>query len=696
MSAQREDWGRISEAAKRRGLLGLKLLICVGVIVLMLLFCHSRLQSERNAILKREWISQEERLNSGIASIASWRDEIIAHLTLLCASDMLRLLLHDEANMAQNAQGSHQETQEGENYGERSANLVYVQAQLQDLAGRLKWEKAFIARPDGSIMVGDGRQLDNEQRTLALESVQKRQILFGTVKKSVNGLVMDIAAPVSQTGVGGVPKIRAVAVASVLMDDSLKLFLRPPDITSNVAQAVIFQYSNGSGALITANSEGAEISPIQASFEYKYLPFGLRQSLTGTNKVYSQGMTIFSLPWTLILQSPESVFNASLEDKKILIYGQGILLISVIVGFFFLIWMRYLRYINTAGNINLENLISTVQRQKLLLDSLNSTIHFGLALIDQEGRIQSCNESFCRICGRENILPGSSVREFLPDEAGKNLVSGMNISKDISCLDSPAKQGAQVRNTDIEIVLPAFPGAGGMEHEELYMGGCLYRVTLFPCPSQDQHDNLADGGCVAIFQDITEHRNASRKQKKRQEAMVSALSRAIESVDENLLGHSDRMAALARKLSGHLDLQPDEMEALELACHLSQIGRLFVPRELFIKTTPLSCEEREMLHRMPVYASKFLNNLDFGLPVSKIIGEMGERMDGTGFPSGLIGIQISRCARILAALNAYVAMTSARKWRAGGKMSRETALDMLASDYGFDRQVVEALRLVNS
>ena len=683
----------IVRAPLRMALFGAGLLGAAIYLILILLFCHYRLQSEKRVLFDAEWASQQENINSGLSRIAHWRYSMMARLSLVCESDMLHMLLRNEENMEQSAASNLHDAQEKEDPGEVVDNIAYVNALLQEFASRFKWEKVFLARSDGNMLAGEGRQWSEEQKDFALEVVQKGQILFGAVRKSAHGLVMDIAAPVFQIGIGRRPKISAVVLVTVLMDESLKLFLREQD-NDSAGRPVIFQHYDGKSAAITVNFGEVELLPVSAPFAGKYLPFALRQSVFGAQKVYSLGSPLFNLPWTFILESPDARLNALVSAQKKAIYTQGFLLLVAGAGFFLFLWLRYFRRIIIFGNINHEHLTATIQRQKLLLDTLNSTFHSGLALVDSEGRILTCNEAFCRITGRESISPGISVRELMPGEAGKNLLAGMNISRDISQMESGSQPDFRTRNADMEIVLPPAPGAGGSEGKELYMGGCLYRVTLFPCLEADNLTPLGRGACVAIFQDITSHRNESQRQKRRQAALVSALSRAIESVDENLLGHSDRMASLAKKLTEPLDLQPDETETLELACHLSQIGRLFVPRELFTKTAPLSSHELELLHKMPEYASKLLNNLDFDLPVSKIISEMGERMDGSGFPAGLIGIQISRCARILAVLNAYVAMTSARVWRSSGKMSHEAALDLMACDDGFDQQIVKALRLV--
>ena len=76
------------------------------------------------------------------------------------------------------------------------------------------------------------------------------------------------------------------------------------------------------------------------------------------------------------------------------------------------------------------------------------------------------------------------------------------------------------------------------------------------------------------------------------------------------------------------------------------------------------------------------------------VREMGERMDGSGSPQGLRGEEISRAGRVLAVVNAFVAMTSPRAWRGDKGMDPAEAVRQLSSDLRFDQDVVAALARV--
>lgn len=392
--------------------------------------------------------------------------------------------------------------------------------------------------------------------------------------------------------------------------------------------------------------------------------------------------------------------DSLVRSRRIEIFGLGILASMALTVIAIILWARMTRRLLSVYGSEVDRLKDTIGSQKLMLDAINHSMQAGLVLADESGRIRACNPAFCRLCGHDRIEQGASVLDVMPGNSGRELLDCIVMSNDIAQIGGNSGYGddrVDCRTIEIVIPCPALDhGKGSQDDDELYMGGRLYSVSLFSCPSAGGTEFPGGTGCVAVFREITGPRNEAVKKRRRQAALVSALSQAIESVDGNLVGHSDRMARLAVEISDALDLDPDQRETLEFATYLSQIGRLFVPRELFSKQGRLTEQEREQIRKMPEHASRMLRELHFDLPIRETIGEMGERMDGSGSPHGLVGEQISLCGRALAVINAYVAMTSVRAWRPGGSMSAGQAIQMLSADEGFDQRIVDALKIIVS
>ena len=153
------------------------------------------------------------------------------------------------------------------------------------------------------------------------------------------------------------------------------------------------------------------------------------------------------------------------------------------------------------------------------------------------------------------------------------------------------------------------------------------------------------------------------------------------------------MGELSELVAKQMRLDERDKNTLRTAASLSQVGKIFVPRELLSKTDELSAEEQKELMRAPEHAYNILRDIDFDLPVPQAVHEMYERMDGTGYPQRLKGEEISIHARILAVVNAFCAMVSPRSYRNG--MSVDEAVKALSSKPGtFDQEVVKMLEAV--
>ena len=117
------------------------------------------------------------------------------------------------------------------------------------------------------------------------------------------------------------------------------------------------------------------------------------------------------------------------------------------------------------------------------------------------------------------------------------------------------------------------------------------------------------------------------------------------------------------------------VQTLEIASHLSQIGKIFLPREIVSSPDRLSPAERQELERHVTFALDVLKDLDFGLPVMEAVGQMHERLDGSGYPNQLSNGQIGLLGRILAVVDVFAARTEPRSYREAAEP--RMALDML-------------------
>jgi HD-GYP domain-containing protein (c-di-GMP phosphodiesterase class II) len=124
------------------------------------------------------------------------------------------------------------------------------------------------------------------------------------------------------------------------------------------------------------------------------------------------------------------------------------------------------------------------------------------------------------------------------------------------------------------------------------------------------------------------------------------------------------------------------------------VGKISVPTEILSKPGKLNDPEFSLIKQHPDMGYEILKEIDFPWPIAQTIRQHHERLDGSGYPSGLSGDVILMEARILSVADVIEAMASHRPYRPG--LGIENALAEIESERGtkFDSDVVDAaLRL---
>ncbi len=183
------------------------------------------------------------------------------------------------------------------------------------------------------------------------------------------------------------------------------------------------------------------------------------------------------------------------------------------------------------------------------------------------------------------------------------------------------------------------------------------------------------------------------------ERVVTALAAAIEAKDPTTRGHVQRVARLAVAVGRRMGLTGQRLEMLRYAAILHDVGKIGVPEEILNKAGELDPSERLQMEHHVDAGVDILENVDILGPAIPIIRYHQERWDGrqdARFPGyfGLKGEDIPLEARIIAAVDAYDAMTNHRPYRSA--LSHEEAVAELRREAGrqFDPRVVEALLAV--
>jgi putative nucleotidyltransferase with HDIG domain len=183
---------------------------------------------------------------------------------------------------------------------------------------------------------------------------------------------------------------------------------------------------------------------------------------------------------------------------------------------------------------------------------------------------------------------------------------------------------------------------------------------------------------------------AMQRQEKAHLSFASALVATLDARDEYTAGHSAAVAIYARDIAARLGLSDAEQRMAHLCGLVHDIGKIGLPAGLLEKTGPLTLDERRQMEQHSAIGERILARVEDYSEIAKVVRHHHERVDGRGYPDGLPGDEIPLLSRIIAAADAYNAMTSHRPYR--DAMPSRVARLRMAQAVGtqFDTTVVAA------
>ncbi len=176
--------------------------------------------------------------------------------------------------------------------------------------------------------------------------------------------------------------------------------------------------------------------------------------------------------------------------------------------------------------------------------------------------------------------------------------------------------------------------------------------------------------------------------------IAETLINAMEAKSIYLRGHSQRVAELAVSIADTLALDADTIEAVRLAGRLHDVGKIGIREDVLDKPGRLTPEEFDHVKDHVRIGMEILAPLKHLGVVLDYIRDHHEHYDGSGYPNGVAGEKISLGGRILAAADAFDALTSKRAYR--DPMTPRDTIDYLGEQTGtlLDARVYDALREV--
>ncbi len=169
---------------------------------------------------------------------------------------------------------------------------------------------------------------------------------------------------------------------------------------------------------------------------------------------------------------------------------------------------------------------------------------------------------------------------------------------------------------------------------------------------------------------------------------ISALALAVDAKDKYSRGHLDRVADYSLLIGKRLGLDEKDLNTLRDAARLHDLGKIGVPDDILKKEGVLSDEEWSIMRRHPEIGENIIKPVRSLSNLCDLIRHHHEKLDGTGYPDGLKGDQITRLVRILSIADVFDALITERSYRP--KNSRQDAARIMRSmsDH-LDQSIVE-------
>ncbi|MBU1170079.1 MAG: response regulator [Proteobacteria bacterium] len=209
----------------------------------------------------------------------------------------------------------------------------------------------------------------------------------------------------------------------------------------------------------------------------------------------------------------------------------------------------------------------------------------------------------------------------------------------------------------------------------------LYYLSFMGTKAADTAEN------IALYETISENLFST----------LRAFVKAVEARDAYTKEHSNRVAEMAVALGREMGCSEEELNLLNFAGRLHDIGKIGIRDNILLKPGRLTDEEFEIIKEHPVIGAMIVSQLGLWDRETQIIRHHHERFDGSGYPDGLKGVAIPFLSRIMSVADAYDAMASDRAYRKKLDLEKVSSIIRDGSGAQFDPRVVDTFfKLVES
>lgn len=552
-----------------------------------------------------------------------------------------------------------------------SAQLPMMQSLLLEFTRISGYMGGRVVNRNGTVFIATDAAttpLRVDQMEMVKQTLQVQQPRFGPLRYSEQGLMLEVFLPIFPPEASGLEPIPvAVLLLTKVTGERLKSLGSNRLLEKGERTRLLQKAGGGYQEVVPWLPE--QLQQINAPLdldENSQLPFAIRPALAGKAKTYSIGVPVVGPDWWVIVEADYEISREQLRGQQKALMSIAALLVLVFAAAFGAFWATFVGHQERKVSRHFEQLAEEIEKQRQLLDRINNTISDYIVLKDLQGRYRYVNPAFARAVGKS-----SEELVGLDNEA----VFGYDTAR-------------RLEHSDQQVLASGEPVTF---NEQLYIQSEPHYLQISKAALKDAEGKPS--GIVSVIRDVTESVEVQKRQEQATAKTVEALVRAIELTDPYLAGHSRLMGRLGVEVAKGMNASDLDVSTVEAAANLSQVGKLFVDRNLLFKAEALTAEEKEEMAQHVEHAAKVLEDIDFGLPIFDAVYQMNETLDGQGYPKGLKGDEIVLPARVLAVVNSFCAMVEPRAYRGARSIDESLAIITSGGD-NYDKQVVAVLKEV--
>ncbi|HEY3314531.1 MAG TPA: HD-GYP domain-containing protein [Bacillota bacterium] len=239
----------------------------------------------------------------------------------------------------------------------------------------------------------------------------------------------------------------------------------------------------------------------------------------------------------------------------------------------------------------------------------------------------------------------------------------------------------------VELALNGQPTHPIVRQYKMLDGPLLLQISAVHVRSSEDHEARV----LLIAQDVTAEHLLSRRSSTGAVMMSDVLSQLTGLRGHEMRVHATNVARWSIAIARRLGVTYEEIDRIEAAALIHDIGKLAIPETILEKPGSLTPEERAIVETHPDLGAKIAADVPPLSDLASMIKHHHERWDGTGYPDRLEGAGIPLGARIIAVADVYEAMTSHRPYREALPTEDVIAYLVEARGTAFDAAVVDAL-----